>query len=104
MTTTFTARRKLHQHSTTAEITGELPTAALLCGCSHGADGSVTNTGHASQELLSYRDRNFGWAGCLDAPELLPVGGVREVYIDPAVGGMGHEGFAARNQKREAYF
>lgn len=102
--TTFTARRAQHQLATSAEITGELPTAALLCGCPHGTDGSISSTGDASQERLGYRERCFGWSGCLDAPELLPVGGVREVYIDPAIGGMGHEGFAARNQRREAYF
>ena len=94
----FTTRRKLHQQVTTAEVTGEVPTAALLCGCKHS--DSLRNTGDASQEDLGSRDRMFGWAGCLDAPGLLPVGGVRAVYISPDVGGMGWEGNAAITRQR----
>lgn len=93
----FTTRRKLHQQATPADVTGEIPTAALLAGCNRKDGGS---SGHASQEELGYRAMCFGWAGCLDAPDRIPAGGVRAVYIDPAVGGMGFEGMAAVNIER----
>lgn len=88
--TAFTARRALHQQTTPAEITGELPTAMFL----HY---------NPADEAQGYASQKFGWSGCLDAPDLLPVGGVREVYISPEVGGMGSEGRACRNVYREAY-
>lgn len=85
----FTKSRALHQQATPAERTGELPTAMFL---------------HANpaDESLNHWQQSFGWSGCLDAPDLLPVGGVRAVYISPEVGGMGFEGMAARNRHREA--
>lgn len=86
--TAFTARRALHQ-ATPADITGELPTAMYL----HN---------NPADEAQGYGVQRFGWSGCLDAPELLPLGGVRAVFIDPAVGGMGFEGMAVRNRHREA--
>ena len=95
----FAKTRALHQSVTTAERTGELPVAALLAGCPHS--DSIRNTGDGAQEAaLGYRGWTFGWTGCLDAPELLPVGGVRAVYIDPAVGGLGWEGNAAITKAR----
>lgn len=95
----FTKTRALHQSVTVAERTGELPTAALLAGAKHS--DSIRNTGDATQEeLLGYRGWTFGWASCLDAPDLLPVGGVRAVYISPDVGGLGWEGNAAITRSR----
>ena len=93
----FTTSRKLHQDVTTASVTGELPTAALLAGVNRKDGGS---TAHVSQEELGFNVMRFGWAGCMDAPDHLPVGGCRAVYIDPAVGGMGFEGIAAVNAIR----
>lgn len=93
----FTKSRKLHQDVTPASVTGELPTACLLAGYDRKDGGS---SGHASQEELGYNDRKFGWAGCMDAPDHLPVGGCRAVYIDPAIGGMGFEGIATVNRLR----
>lgn len=95
----FSKNRKLHQQTTPAEITGELPTAALLCGVKRADGGS---SGHESQELLGFNALKFGWSGCLDAPDRIPTGGCRAVFIDPAVGGMGFEGIAACNMDREA--
>jgi hypothetical protein len=94
---TFTARRALHQQATAAEVTGEVPLAAMLCDdTSYGGD-----TGCAAQEqALGYRAWMFGWAGNLDAPEHILTGGVRVVYIDPNVGGMGFEGIACCNALR----
>lgn len=85
----FTKNRKLHQDATTAEITGQVPTAMFL----HANPGD---------ESMNHRNQSFGWSGCLDAPELIPVGGVRAVYISPEIGGMGFEGMAAKNRHREA--
>lgn len=94
----FTTRRALHQQATPADVTGELPTPALLAGCNR-KDGGSAGDG-AQEEALGYRAWTFGWLGCLDAPERIPAGGVRAVYIDPAVGGMGFEGMAAVNIAR----
>lgn len=97
----FTKTRTLHQQVTPAEVTGALPCAALLAGCPHGKDGGISSTGDGAQaDALGHRAWTFGWLGCLDAPELLPVGGVRAVFIDPAVGGMGWEGNAAITRAR----
>lgn len=92
----FSTRRALHQNCTPADITGELPTAALLAGCK----SDTCDTAHASQELLSYRAMVFGWAGNLDAPCLMPGGSVRPVNISPEIGGMGYEGNVSRTVER----
>lgn len=97
--TTFTARRATHQNVTPAEFTGELPTAAVLAGFPARKDGG--STAHASQDQLGYRDMCFGWAGCIDAPELIAAGGCRAIYIETAIGGMGHEGIAAKVYHRD---
>lgn len=96
----FTKQRALHQQVNGADVTGELPTAALLTGFDRGDGGS---TGHAGQEeALGYRAWTYGWAGCLDAPERLPCGSVRPVNISPEVGGYGYEGNVASNYERGA--
>ena len=95
----FTKLRALHQSATPAERTGELPVAALLAGCPH-LDNTFSTGDGAQAGALGYGAFCFGWAGCLDAPELLPVGGVRAVYIDPAIGGLGWEGNAAITRAR----
>lgn len=89
----FSNRRKLHQACTGAGTTGEIPTCALLAGYTP-KDGS--SAAHASQEELGYRAMCFGWAGCIDAPCLLPAGSVRPVNISPEIGGMGYEGNVSR--------
>lgn len=88
----FTARRALHQQVNGGDVTGDTPTAALLAGCKRKDGGSAA---HASQEELGYRAMMFGWAGCLDAPELLPAGSTVPVNISPEIGGMGYEGNVA---------
>lgn len=54
----------------------------------------------ATDDALGFDAQKAGWSGNLDAPNLLPVGGCRAVFIDPAFGGMGFEGIAAVNQVR----
>ena len=82
---TFSSRRALHQNSTAAEITGEIPTAMFI---------------DSNDESLGFAVQKFGWSGNLDAPNLLPCGGCKAVFIDPAIGGMGFEGIAAVNYVR----
>lgn len=77
--TNFSGLRIYHQQAATADITGEIPTPALLCGCPHGEDG--TSRGDVSQEQLPYRDMLFGWAGCIDAPTLIPTGAHRAAMV-----------------------
>lgn len=90
----FSKQRALHQQVNGADITGELPTAALLTGFVRGDGGS---TGSEAQEYeLGYRAWTFGWLGCLDAPDLLPAGSTLPVNISPEVGGMGCEGNVSR--------
>lgn len=97
----FTTRRALHQQCTSASVTGEIPTAMYLSGAKH--TGDITNTGSAQWDaLLSHREQSFLWAGCLDAPELLPAGSTIPVNISPDVGGMGYEGNVARIVQRES--
>lgn len=78
--TNFSGLRIYHQQATRAEVTGEAPVAALLCGCPHSDEGG--DRGHASQEQLNYRDRMFGWAGCIDAPTLVPTGAHRAAIVN----------------------
>lgn len=87
----FTKNRVIHQQATPADVTGELPGAMFL-------------RNNTADEEQGYTAQKFGWSGCLDAPDRLPIGGVRAVYISPEVGGMGFEGMAARNLARELYF
>lgn len=93
----FTARRAIHQACTGADVTGEIPSAALLPGYVP-KDGR--SAAHASQELLPYRAMCFGWAGCLDAPDLMPAGSVRPVNISQEIGGYGYEGNVSRVVER----
>lgn len=100
MSAPFSPRRKFHQ-AQPAEVTGELPTAALLCGYLR-RDGS--STGHASQELLGFTGLAFGWSGCLDAPDYLPTGGCRPVYATVVFNSKNFDAIAARSQHREVMF
>ena len=84
----FSARRALHQDATAAEVTGELPLALFIS---------------ANDDALGFVAQKCGWSGNLDAPELLPLGGCRAVFISPEIGGMGFEGVAAVTQHRENF-
>lgn len=64
---------------TSADITGDVPVAMYL-------------DAKASDELGGYRERVFGWLGCLDAPKLMPAGSVLPVNIPPEIGGLGYGG------------
>lgn len=84
----FSKQRAVHQNATGGDVSGSLPTAMFL---------SAT----AADEASGHRVQSFGWAGCLDAPDLMPAGSTIAVYIDPAIGGMGYEGNVARIVERE---
>lgn len=99
MQNVFTSRRVVHQAVTCAEVTGELPVAALLAGAPHS--DSIRNTGDpAKEDALGYRAWTFGWAGCLDAPDTMPAGSVLPVNIPEHVGGYGYEGNVTRTACR----
>ncbi len=72
--------RTYHQNSISAEITGDIP-VAMWIACNQ------------ADEDQGYHAQRFGWAGCLDAPELLPTGGCQ-------IGFEGH--VVANNQQRGA--
>jgi hypothetical protein len=92
MTATFSPRRALHQQATPAELTGEAPLAVFGAGPGNAWGGREDWSEDYSSRRL--------WDGCLDAPQLLPAGSTRGVYIDPAIGGMGFEGAAATTHSR----
>lgn len=81
--TNFSGLRIYHQQATPGEVTGEIPTPALLCGSPHDEEDG-TSRGDVSQEQLPYRDMLFGWAGCIDAPTLIPTG----AHVAAIVNGM----------------
>ena len=87
-----------HRDLTPAGVTGDTPTAALLCGMKRKDGGS---TGHASQELLPYRAMMFGWAGCIDAPDAILLGGCCAVDTGRFEHGLGYEGTTPRTGLRD---